>query len=50
MPEITLCLFDLEQLFKLFPKPDKELNKKLLEYEQKAQENMAQIRLNLFAK
>lgn len=48
MPEITLCLFDLEQLFKLFPRADKELNKKLLEYEQKAQENMAQIRLNLF--
>ena len=48
MPEIALCLFDFEQLFKLFPKPDIELNKKLLEYEQKAQENMAQIRFNLF--
>ncbi len=48
MPEIALCLFDLEQLFKLFPKQDRDLNKKLVEYEQKAQENMAQIRFKLF--
>lgn len=49
MPEISFCLFDLEQLFKLFPKRDKEFEQKVDEYEQQAQENMAQIRLRLFA-
>lgn len=48
MPEISLCLFDLEQLFKLFPKEDKELRKKILEYENKAQEDMAENRYRLF--
>ena len=48
MPEISFCLFDLEQLFKLFPKRDKEFEQKVEEYEQQAQENMAQIRLRLF--
>ncbi len=49
MPEISFCLFDLEQLFKLFPKRDKEFEQKVDEYEQQAQENMAQIRLRLFS-
>lgn len=48
MPEISLCLFDLEQLFRLFPKEDKELRKKILEYENKAQEDMAENRYRLF--
>lgn len=48
MPEISLCLFDLKQLLRLFPKQDKELRRKILDYEQKAQENMAENRLNLF--
>lgn len=49
MPEISFCLFDLEQLFKLFPKRDREFEQKVDEYEQQAQENMAQIRLRLFS-
>lgn len=49
MPEISLCLFDLEQLFKLFPEHDKELRRKILEYEQKTQEDMARNRLKLFS-
>lgn len=48
MPEISLCLFDLGQLCKLFPKEDKELRKKILEYEQKTRENMAENRYRLF--
>lgn len=48
MPEISLFLFDLEQLFKLFPKEDKDLNEKFLEYEINAFEQMAKIRVNLF--
>ena len=48
MPEISLCLFDLKQLLRLFPKQDKELRRKILDYEQKDQENMAENRLNLF--
>ena len=48
MPEISLCLFDLKQLLRLFPKQDKEVRRKILDYEQKAQENMAENRLNLF--
>ena len=39
MPEISLCLFDLKQLLKLFPKQDKELRRKILDSEN---------RLNLF--
>lgn len=48
MPELNLCLFDLKQLFKLFPKQDKQLRYNVLEYEKKAQEDMAKNRLKLF--
>lgn len=48
MPEIYGCLFDLNQLLKLFPKQDKELRRKILEYEEKTQEDMAENRLKLF--
>ena len=49
MPEISLCVFDLKQLLKLFPKENKELRQKILDYEQKAQEDMAKNRMKLFA-
>jgi hypothetical protein len=49
MPEISLFLFDLEQLFKLFPKQDGQLKDKIQEYEQKTQEDMAEIRIKLFS-
>ena len=49
MPEISLFLFDLEQLFKLFPKEDRQLRYKILEYEQKTQEDMAENRVKLFS-
>ena len=49
MPEITFVFFDLEQLFKLFPKCDKSQYKDVTEYENEAQENMVQIRTNLFS-
>lgn len=49
MPEISLCIFDLEHLFKLFPKQDKALRQKILDYEQKTQEDMAKNRLKLFS-
>jgi hypothetical protein len=49
MPEISLFLFDLEQLFKLFPKQDGQLKDKIQEYEQKTQEDMAENRVKLFA-
>lgn len=49
MPEISMFLFDLKQLFKLFPKEDKELQRKIHEYEQQTQADMAQNRLNLFS-
>lgn len=49
MPEISLFLFDLEQLFKLFPKQDYELKDKILDYEQKTHENMAENRMKLFS-
>lgn len=49
MPEISLFLFDLEQLFKLFPKEDRQLRDKILEYEQKTQEDMAENRVKLFS-
>lgn len=48
MPEISLCLFDLKQILKLFPKEDRTLREKILEYEQKAREDMAYNRWNLF--
>ncbi len=49
MPEISLFLFDLEQLFKLFPKEDRQLKDKILEYEQQTQETMAENRIKLFS-
>ena len=49
MPEISLFLFDLEQLFKLFPKEDRQLRDKILEYEQKTQKDMAENRVKLFS-
>lgn len=48
MPEIYTLFFDLGALLKLFPKKDSEFLKKLAEYEQKTQEDMAQNRLKLF--
>lgn len=49
MPEISFFFFDLEQLFKLFPKCDTSQDKGVTEYENEAQENMVQIRMNLFS-
>lgn len=49
MPEISVFFFDLKQLFKLFPKADRELNKKIREYEEQLEEDMAQNRMKLFA-
>ncbi len=49
MPEISFFFFDLEHLLKLFPKNDKNLQENLSEYEYKIQENMMQIRMNLFS-
>lgn len=49
MPEISLFLFDLEQLFKLFPKRDRQLGDKIQEYEQQTQQDMAENRLKLFS-
>ena len=49
MPEISLFLFDLEHLFKLFPKPNWQLQDKICEYEIKAQENMSENRSKLFS-
>ena len=49
MPEISLFFFDLEQLFKLFPKEDRQLKDKILEYEQKTHEDMAENRIKLFS-
>lgn len=48
MPEISIMLFDLSQLFRLFPKEDKEFNEQIKKYEQEVEENMAQNRLKLF--
>ncbi len=48
MPEISFCLFDLNQLFKLFPKEDKDLAKKLQNYELKVKDDMAENRYRLF--
>lgn len=49
MPEISFFFFDLEQLCKLFPKCDNNQYKELEKYENEAQENMVQIRMNLFS-
>lgn len=49
MPEISFCLFDLGKLFELFPKENKELKAKILEYETSLQETMAQNRMKLFS-
>ena len=49
MPEISMFFFDLKQLFKLFPKEDKELRRKIAEYEQQTQADMAQNRIRLFS-
>lgn len=48
MPEIYEFWFDLKQFFKLFPKEDKELRQKLIEYEQKTEKSMAENRMKLF--
>ncbi len=48
MPEISFFLFDLQQIFKLFPKEDKELKQKIREYEMQLEEDMAQNRSRLF--
>lgn len=48
MPEISFCLFDLGQLFKLFPKEDKEVAKRLQDYELKVKDDMAENRYRLF--
>lgn len=49
MPEISFFIFDLTQIFKLFPKVDSEYNKKIREYEEKLEQDMAQNRMRLFA-
>lgn len=48
MPEISFLLFDLKQLFRLFPRENKELNEQIKKYEQEVEENMEQNRLRLF--
>lgn len=48
MPEISICLFDLKFLFNLYPKEDKNLQQKLLEYEEQTQADMAENRVKLF--
>lgn len=48
MPEISFFFFDLQQLFKLFPKENKEFNQKIREYEEQLEENMEQNRIRLF--
>lgn len=48
MPEIYTFFFDLGALLKLFPQKDTEFLRKLAEYEEKVQEDMAQNRLRLF--
>ncbi|MBE7713612.1 MAG: hypothetical protein E7Z87_07700 [Cyanobacteria bacterium SIG26] len=49
MPEINVCLFDLYYLFKLFPFWENDLDQDIEDYETKTQEDMAQIRVNLFS-
>ncbi len=48
MPEIDFCLFDLSKIFILFPKENRELREKVLEYEKKAQADMEENRWELF--
>lgn len=48
MPEIDFCLFDLSKILILFPREDKELRERVLEYEKKAQQDMEQNRWKLF--
>ncbi len=45
MPEISIFFFDLEQLFKLFPR---KVEEKIEEFEQKMQEDMEINRARLF--
>ena len=49
MPEISLFLFDLDQLFRLIPKRDRQLEDKIQEYEHQTQQDMAENRLKLFS-
>jgi hypothetical protein len=49
MPEISVFFFDLKQLFRLFPKANKEFDRKIKEYEEQLEEDMAQNRMKLFA-
>lgn len=49
MPEINVFLFDLYYLFKLFPFWENDLDQDIEDYETKTQEDMAQIRVNLFS-
>ena len=49
MPEISLFLFDLEHLFKLFPKQNFQLKDIISEYELKTQEDMSENRVKLFS-
>jgi hypothetical protein len=48
MPELDFFLFDLKQLFRLFPKKDEKANEKINDYERHTQESMALNRLKLF--
>jgi hypothetical protein len=48
MPEISFFFFDLQQIFRLFPKEDKEFKQKIHEYEMQLEENMAENRIRLF--
>ena len=48
MPEIDFCLFDLSKIFIFFPRENKELRQRVLEYEKKAQVDMEENRWKLF--
>ncbi len=48
MPEINFCLFDLNYLFKLFPKADGEFMDNFARFEQATEEQMAENRYKLF--
>ncbi len=49
MPELDVMMLDLYYLFKLFPPADKEFDETLAEYEKNTNDEMYQIRLNLFS-
>ncbi len=49
MPEISVFFFDLTQIFKLFPKTNREFKQKIKDYEQQLEQDMAQNRMKLFA-